>query len=52
MNPPNDAYLEAMQTIPFYNVIGRLKYAMMCIELNIVQVVGIVKFIVNHGQPH
>jgi hypothetical protein len=52
MNPPNDACLEAMQTIPFYNVIGSLKYAMVCIELNIVQVVGNVKFIVNHRQPH
>jgi hypothetical protein len=52
MNPPNNVYLEVMQTISFYNVIGSLKYAMICIELNIVQLEGIVKFIVNHGQPH
>jgi hypothetical protein len=51
MNPTNDVYLEAMETIPFYNVIGSLKYATIYIELNIVQVVGIVKFIVNRGQP-
>jgi len=51
MNPPNEAYLEAMQTIPFYNVIRSLKYATICIKLDIVQVVEIVKFIVNHGQP-
>ncbi len=41
MNPPNNAYWEAMQTIPLYNVIGSFKYVMICIKLDIVQVVRI-----------
>lgn len=50
MNPPNDAYLEEMQTIPFCNIIGSLKYAMNMYKIRYCSSSGDCE--IYHGQPH
>jgi hypothetical protein len=49
----NDVNLEVVHAIPFQNVIGSFMYAMVCIRLDIAQVVGVVNHLMaNPGQSH